>query len=99
IKLGFNVPAAHLFLGMIYFDNGDPKKAQSHFERAAEDGLPEMKVVAHYYLGVIAFKEGYPDEGSENLLKVEEIAKTVPENKTASSTAANAVSLLDTFRK
>lgn len=99
IELGFNTSAAHLFLGMIQFNGGDPKSAELHFQEVVKTGLSEMQVVAHYYLGLIYLKEGYAPTGAQELQAAKDTAATTPGNKTAEDTASAADKIMDSFKR
>jgi tetratricopeptide (TPR) repeat protein len=99
IKLKFNIEAAQLYLGIIYFNSGNPKKAEVNFKAIEFHGLPEMKVVAHYYLGMIYLKWGYSYKGTQELYQAKEEAAGAPDNKTAKDTGDAADHVLDSYRK
>jgi tetratricopeptide (TPR) repeat protein len=99
LLLGFNVEASHLFLGIIYYNTGNPKKAEANFKAIEFEGIPEMRVAAHLYLGLIYLKWGYPYTGSQELKLAKEVEATAPDNKTVKDTAAAADGVLGSFRK
>lgn len=58
IEGGFNVGAAHYFLGMIDYEEKYWDSAEEHFVRTLRSDANDLKTLAHFYLGLVFFKKG-----------------------------------------
>src|SRR6185437_10461120 len=84
VQLGVNVATAHLFLGIMDFNDGKIQRADDHFKEVRRSDLTEAKVVARYYEGLIYLRSGATSRGMRELAAARELALQVPNSQMAS---------------
>jgi tetratricopeptide (TPR) repeat protein len=68
LEHGFNVPAAHFFLGTLDLEDGDLLSAEAHFREVLSSNVEDLRPSAAYYLGQILGKENDGVRSARNYL-------------------------------
>lgn len=99
IDFDFNTVAAHLFLGLIDFNDGNINSAANHFSFVKNAQNPELKTIGHYYTGLIHYKNGYGSGGTHEMIAARSSAEEASESKMAQEIKNAAEKILAPFDK
>ncbi|MGE0615175.1 MAG: tetratricopeptide repeat protein [Bacteriovoracia bacterium] len=84
IEHKFNVGAAHFFLGMLHFKDGEWETSEEHFHGVLSSNADDLKAPSHFYLAQVYLKMKYPSGATQNFSAARDRAKDTLDDKSIS---------------